>query len=114
MNLSQNDLAIMDDVFGALVGTDAWDKELLQNPEILAAWKEMDKELNGIKGLVPDETIDRLYVAVNTCSSASHTAAILFGMRVANIIRDISARPSALSQFILDRTSQQKGGAAHG
>lgn len=97
MNLSQNDLAIMDDVFGALVGTDAWDKELRQNPEILAAWKEMDKELNGIKGLVPDETIDRLYVAVNTCSSASHTAAILFGMRVANIIRDISARPPALS-----------------
>ena len=46
MNLSQNDLAIMDDVFGALVGTDAWDKELRQNPEILAAWKEMDKELN--------------------------------------------------------------------
>ncbi len=107
MSFLYDDLAIMDNILGAIVTSDAWDREQQQNPEILAAWRDLNEELNGIKGLVPDETIERLYTAVNNCSSATHTAAVLFGMRAANIIRDISVRPSELSQFILDRIAKK-------
>jgi len=107
MSFSHDDLTIMDDLFGAIVSTDAWDKEQRQNPEIIAAWKEMEGELDCIRGFVPDKTINRLYDAVNTCYTASFTAAILYGMRVSNIIRDVFARPSDLSQFILDRIAKQ-------
>lgn len=112
MNFSHNDLAIMDNLVGAIVNSDVWDQEQRQNPEIQDALKTMEKELEQIRGLVPDEAIGRIEDATFGYSTAFCTAAILCGMHVANIIRDVSARPSDLSQFILDRTSRQKGGQA--
>ncbi len=112
MSLSHNDLAIMDNLIGTIVNSDAWDQEQLQNPEIQTAEKALEKELDQIRGLVSDKVIGRIEDAAFGYSNAFSTAAILYGIRVANIIRDVSACPSDLSQFILDRIDRQKGGQA--
>lgn len=74
----------------------------------------MEEELEQIRGLVPGEAIGRIEDATFGYSNTFSTAAILYGIRIANIIRDVSTHPSDLSQFILDRINQQTGERSHG
>lgn len=85
MNFSHDDLAIMDNLIGAIVNLDAWGQEQLQNPEIQTAEKALEKELDQIRGLVSDKVIGRIEDAAFGYSNAFSAAAILYGMRVANI-----------------------------
>lgn len=95
---------IVDDMMGAITQTEAWLTEHKKNPAILAAQKQLSKALEPIKGVVPDDVIDMIEEAAYSYGGVVETTAILYGIHVADAIRDVAARPSDLTRHILART----------
>lgn len=94
---------LMDDLMDGITQTDAWLTEQMQNPEIREAKRLLDEALEAIAGMVPDEAYHALEDATCRYASAYETAAILYGIHVAEAMRDVSSRPSDLSRQILAR-----------
>lgn len=103
-------LKFMDDLMSGITQTELWKTEQLQNPEILAADKALAAALSKLQGLVPEKTLNQITDAAYSYASAFETAAILYGIQVADAIHDIAARPSELSQYILDRVARSRRG----
>ena len=97
---------LMDDLMNGITQADMWLTEQLQNPEILAAKRLLDEAMGKIGGMAPDEICGEIEDAAFRYASAFETAAILFGIHVADAMRDVAARPSDLSRYILARMKE--------
>lgn len=111
MDKKDKNVELMDELMGTVVQTKVWIKEQQENPEILAADKQLEEALGAIKGIVPNNVIVQITDAAWGYASAFENAAILYGLRVADAIHDIAARPSDLSQYILDRVAKRQAEA---
>lgn len=100
--MSRN-IALMDDLLSGITQTDTWKDVQLQNPEILAADKVLAEALEKLRGVAPEEVINQIIDAAYAYASSFETAAILYGVHVADTLRDCSAHSEEVSQFILDR-----------
>lgn len=94
---------MMDDLMNAIIQTDMWMTEQKQNPQVLKADQQLNAELQGIRGMVPDEVYHRIVDATHEYAAAFEHAAILYGIHVADAIHDVAGRPSDLSRHILAR-----------
>ena len=103
--MNDKNLALMDEIMGVITQSDEWQEIQMYDPRITAASDRFDAALERVKDLIPKDTYAELSDAYSTGLSAIGDAGVLFGVHVANVIRDVAARPANLSRYFLDRGS---------
>lgn len=110
MNPMKDSVAVMDDIMDQMTQTEMWSHILMTDPLIQDAEKELNSNLEALNGIVSDKQIEDLRAAAWGLSNATAYPALLYGMRVAQAIQEVSANPAALSQCILDRVVKRREG----
>lgn len=110
MNPMKDSVAFMDDIMDHVTQTEMWNNILMTDPLIQDAEKELNSNLEALEGIVSDKQIEDLRAAAWGLSSATDYPAILYGMRVAQAIQEVSSNPAPLSQCILDRVIKCREG----
>ena len=106
--MNKKNLSLMDDImFVGLARTDEWNDILLHDPMIAAADARWRAALEKAKAFLPTEIYMELDAANADEVIANGDAGILFGIRVADAIRDAVARPADLSRHILERIGEE-------
>ena len=101
--MSEKNISIMDDLMQVIIQTEEWETIQATDPAIRKADKEITTLLCEAKSHVPKALYLKLEDAVYNYSNAVSDAAILYGIHVADAIRDVSARPQDLSRHVLGR-----------
>ncbi len=114
MNDTVASFAIMDSLMDTIECNDVWNHIQQTDPMIQRAEQARYTAEKEAAAILPRDLFDRLSEATTSVESAMVTAAILYGMRVSAAISTATVRQVEFSQYILDRTNQQKGGTAHG
>lgn len=104
--MSDKNVRIMDELMQAVVQTDEWEDIQENDPEIKQADRELVSTLQELKKVVPPELYFKIERVAYEYSNAVEYAAMLYGIRIANAIRDVSARPFDLSRHIMARTGR--------
>lgn len=94
-------LTIMASLIGAITQTSEWFDTCQKDPQITASRERLDTVLERVGALIPEDLLDELQDAICAMDEAQETAAILYGIRVAIAIRDVSTRQTDLSQHII-------------
>lgn len=100
----EQNLNIMASLIGAITQTSEWFDTCQKDPQIMASRGRLDAVLERVGALIPEELLDELQDAICAMDDAQETAAILYGIRVAIAIRDVSTRQTDLSQHIVTVT----------
>lgn len=104
--MDDKNIQLMDSLMQELVQTEEWENIKTKNPGVAAAARELRALLQKLEGIVPHRLVMEIEDAVCSCTSANDFAAILYGIRVAEAIRDVSARPNDLNLHIMRRTGR--------
>lgn len=110
MNPMKDSVAIMDDIMDRVTQTEMWNDIQMADPMIKDAEAELTRQLDALDGIISDKRIEDIRAAAWGLANATDYPAILYGMRVAQAIQDVTANPVLLSQCILDRVKKRKGG----
>ena len=114
MNPMKENLELAHDIVGCIAQTDLWARIQQSDPMIKDANDALDKKLEKLKACLPEneveDTIEDIREAAMDLLSAFEYPAILYGMRAAQVIQEIILDPTALSQHIMDRMAQRRGG----
>lgn len=101
--MNDKNVVLMDDIMQGICQTDEWQDILSCDPRIVAANAHWNNAMEKVKSLVPQELYDELCEANAGEVIAAGDTGILFGIRVADVIRDVASRPADLSRHILER-----------
>ena len=101
--MNEKNLILMDDIMQMVVQADEWQDIQTQDPRITAARVRWEAVLERAKDLLPWELYAELSDAQAGEVAATSDAGILFGIHVADAIRDVVARPTDLSRYVLKR-----------
>lgn len=101
-------LGLMDEIMGAITQTDEWCMIQDNDPRVVAADKALGERLAALRPNMSHDEYDSLESAVFGAQTALADAAILYGIHVADTIRDVSSRGPALSQYIMDRMEEKQ------
>lgn len=103
MKTQDKNLGLMDDIMGALNQADEWQEIQKKDPMITSADNHFNALAEQAKALLPEKLYDELYDAHFSVVSAMCDAGILFGIHVADAIKDVASRPADLSRYVLNR-----------
>lgn len=101
--IEDKNLTLMDDIMGGITQADEWNNIQTSDPMITAASDRWSVALEQAETLLPKELYKELCDAHTDGLSAIGDAGILFGIHVADVIRDVSSRPADLSRHIMER-----------
>lgn len=101
--VNEKNLALMDDIMQMVTQADEWQDIQLNDPRITAAHERWKAVLERVKDLLPWELYADLSDANASEVVATGDIGILFGIHVADAIRDVASKPMALSRYILNR-----------
>lgn len=104
-------LALIDDVMDRLVDTDMWNKILMSDPMIMQADAQFTAKVDALQGAAEWKQLDELKNSAQHLNNTLVSAAILYGMRVSQAIREVTASPDTiteLSQFVLNRMAKKR------
>lgn len=107
--MNDKNLALMDGIMGGISQLPEWAEIQLHDPMIVAADARWKAAIEEAKALLPRELYDELSDASFDEIVAHSSAGILFGIHVADAIRDVASRPADLSRHILKRLEAQDG-----
>ena len=96
-------LALMDRIMGGITQSDEWNEIQISDPQISNADARWHGAMEQVRDLIPDGLYDELCDAHVTEISAIGDAGILYGIHVADVIRDVASRPVDLSKYVLKR-----------
>lgn len=100
--MNDKNLALMDSIMmDAIVQSDEWQKIQLNDPRITAANDRLEAALEQARALI--DLYAELSDAHSAVISALGDSGILFGIHVADAIRDVASRPADLSRRIMER-----------
>ena len=106
MNTDKN-LALMDDImFAGITKADEWNDIQLHDPRIAAADARWKAAIEEAKAFLPRDLYFELDAAHVDVVTDTADAAILFGLHIADAIRDATSRPADLSRHILERRGE--------
>lgn len=97
---------LMDELMNSIIQTDDWNEIQLNDPGILEKSERLNRLLDQIRDAAPPELADLIAALEDATLDAacSHiTPAILYGIHVADAIRDVAARPCDLSRYVMNR-----------
>ena len=99
--MNDKNLDLMDDIMRGVYQSDEWQNILAHDPSIVAAAARWSAVLTQVKDFLPK----RLYMELDSAHTDEVTdtseAGILFGIHVADAIRDVASRPADLSRYAL-------------
>lgn len=103
--MSDKNLVLVDEIMNTITGSGQgeWDEIQTHDPMIIAADNRFEAMMEQVKALIPEKLYNELYDAHSSVGSAIGDAGILFGIHVADAIRDVASRPADLSRHILKR-----------
>lgn len=101
--INSKNLALMDSIMGGITQADEWDKIQMYDPEITAASDRWEAAMEQAKALIPRELYNELYDAHEAGTSAIGDVGILYGIHVADVIREVASSPADLSRHIQKR-----------
>ena len=104
--MNEKNLALMDEIMGAVIQLDEWQDIQLHDSRIASATARMSAALKQVENLLPLELYNELCEASSEETAYTSNAGILFGIHVADAIRDVASRPADLSRHILERTGR--------
>ena len=96
-------LVLMDYIMNSITQTGEWDKIQINDPQISAADARWHGAMEQAKGVLPKGLYDELLDAHVVEIAATGDAGILYGIHVADVIRDVASRPADLSRYVLKR-----------
>ncbi len=97
---------MVDELMNSIIQTDDWDEIQLNDPWILEQNSKLDTALDRLKDAAPPELADLIADLEDATLDAAYsyiTPAILYGIHVADAIRDVAARPCDLSRYVMNR-----------
>ena len=101
--MNDKNLALADEIMNSITQLPEWDEIQVHDPRIAVSVNRFRAALRQVKALIPEE----LYMELSDAHSDEVTyigdAGILFGLHVADAIRDVASRPADLSRYILER-----------
>lgn len=108
--MNDKNLALMDKIINAITGDGQgeWNEVLMNDPAIIAANNHFEALLGKVETLLPDSIYGELSDAYSGGLAAVGEAGILFGLHVADAIRDVSSRPADLSRHIMKRVERRE------
>ena len=109
-------MEIISQLMATITQTNEWFRICNEDPQIQRASHGLQLTMARVSALVPEAIMDELWDALGDLEQAQETAAILYGIRVADAIRDVAARPTDLTRYIIDRakTGAQGGTERNG
>lgn len=109
-------MEIISQLMVTITQTNEWFRICHEDAQIQRATLGLQAVMERVAALVPDGLMDELWDALGNLEEAQETAAILYGIRVADAIRDVAARPTDLTRYIIDRakTGAQGGTKRNG
>ena len=105
---NEKNLALVDDILSMVTQADEWEEIQLNDPRITAACVRWEAVLERTKALLPWELYAELSDARAGEIAAVGDAGILFGIHVADAIRDVASRPADLSRHVLKRIEARR------
>lgn len=106
MQYDKKNLALMDDIMDAVTQLDEWMETQQNDPRITTANNRWCTVIEQVKALLPRGLYDELCEAHSSEVAATGDVGILFGIHVADAIRDVASRPTDLSRYILKRVKE--------
>lgn len=101
--MNDKNLALMDSVMDVITQSDEWRDIQKNDPRITASYERWDSVLERVKPILPWKLYAELSDAHDSDLAVISDAGILFGIHVAEAIRDVASRPADLSRHILER-----------
>lgn len=95
-------MSIMRELMFSLVQSSEWGQIKRGDPMICESERRFEETKQRIMGQLSIDDENDLFEAIQGIVDAYINAAILFGMRTADALREATARPAALSQYNLD------------
>lgn len=99
--MNNKNLALMNDIMGAVTQTEEWQEIQMCDPAIVAAEARFSAAMEQAKAAIPGELYSELSDAHTAAILAIGDVGVLFGIHVADAIRDVAARPLDLSRYAL-------------
>ena len=88
-------IALVGDIITNIVCSDTWGQEQLDNPVIVEKTARLESILIAVRNYIPETLASELESAIYEYTGSYESAAILFGIHVADALREIAAKPSA-------------------
>lgn len=101
--MNDKNVALVDEIMGVITQAAEWQEIQMHDPIITAATNRWNAALEQAKALLPEKLYTELSNAETDEVSAIGDAGILFGIHVADVIRDVASRPADLSRHIQER-----------
>ena len=105
--MDQLSLALMNQIMDVICTSDKWERIQATNPIIATAGDEWMAALAQVKPLLPRDLYTELEDAHTREVVVSVDAAILYGIHVADTIREATANPNDLSRYMLTKYGGQ-------
>lgn len=101
--MNEKNLDLMDCIMDAVTESNEWLELQMHDPMAIDAANRFDAILGQVKDLLPREIYGKLSDAYMSGVVAAGNSGILFGLHVADAIRDVASRLADLSKYILKR-----------
>ena len=105
---NEKNLALMDNIMNGIMQTGECDEIPMHDPMITVADARWDAAIEQVKTLIPEELYAELHDAYMAGADAFGDADILYGIHVADAIRDVASRPADLSRHVLKRIEEAR------
>lgn len=102
-------LELVDDIMDSLTVNKFGENVQMSDPMIQTESKKLDALLDNLEGSLSKAYCENIRDKVVDLVNAYSAAAILYGIRVAEAIQDVTANPGTLSQYVMDRVAAQNG-----
>lgn len=104
----KEELSLVADIMAGIINSDEWNDIQLHDPDIKAAEERRERVLESAKAYLPREVYVELSDAQSGEVAAYIAPAIMYGIHVAEVIREVSANPTELSRYYLERRGEAK------
>ena len=96
----------VDELMNSISQTDDWNEIQLRDPDIQEKFERLNRLLDQLRDAVPPELADLIGDVEDATLDAAYsyiTPATLYGLHIADAIRDVSSRPWDLSRYVMQR-----------
>ena len=101
--MNDKNFALMNKIMGAVTQSEEWQEIQMRDPAIAAADARFSAAMEQAKAVIPRELYSELSDAHTAALLATGDAGVLFGVHVADVIRDVAAGSADLSRYVLER-----------
>lgn len=103
--MDKKDFTLMDDLMWAITTSEEWNTTLIKDPVAAKRNAHLNSVMEKVKSYLPNDLYVELADAQTSASTAYIEPAILYGIRVAGVIRDAATHPMGFSQHIVERAN---------